>query len=247
MLSVILPIRNRSGVRLENCLRSLRWQDLPASKVEIVISDFGSTPEHRASLAPLAERYAARVVTTRTDEIWNRSRALNTGIRAATQHYVLCTDVDIIFSPDFLATAVAEQHQAADQALVVCRCLDLPSSVPEQIWEQADYPWLLSNGLERNKLGTGACQMAPRTFFHRLRGYDERYVFWGMEDNDFRFRSRRSGMPERWMHHRTSMLHQWHPSDDGRRPVLKFLNDARFHMTKYVRVKNRSGWGGVRD
>ena len=39
-VSVVIPMRDRGGVRLDNCLRSLRWQDLHPARVDIVISDF---------------------------------------------------------------------------------------------------------------------------------------------------------------------------------------------------------------
>ena len=51
MLSVIIPVRNRSGDRLENCLRSLRWQeDIDHTQVEILIVDFGSDAEHKDAI-----------------------------------------------------------------------------------------------------------------------------------------------------------------------------------------------------
>ena len=39
------------------------------------------------------------------------------------------------------------------------------------------------------------------------------------------------------------MLHQWHPTMRTQRPFLKFLNDARFHLTKFQLRKNDARWG----
>ncbi len=242
-LSVVIPIRNRSGDRVANCLRSLRWQDLPSDRYEVLISDYGSAPEHAASLAALAAEHGARVVSTDVDTVWNRSHALNLAIRQARGEFVLCTDADMIFAPDFLSSLLAEQAMAGGRAMVVCRCRDLPEDVPEQAWTREDWPTLLARSSWRPTLGTGACQMARRDHFERVQGYDERYVFWGMEDNDMLFRAKRAGLEVRWVHDRTAMLHQWHPSDRGKRPLRKFLNDARFHVTKYRTVKNPRGWG----
>ena len=85
--------------------------------------------------------------------------------------------------------------------------------------------------------------MADKERFSALRGYDEGYKFWGLEDTDMRFRANRALFVESWVHHETAMLHQWHPSDRTKKPFRKFLNDARFHLTKYVTVKNWRGWG----
>ena len=84
LITAIIPIRNRSGDRLENCLRSLRWQEgMARDEVEILISDFGSDDTHRHSVMSLAEAYDARVEFTETTEVWNRSRALNIGLQTA--------------------------------------------------------------------------------------------------------------------------------------------------------------------
>ncbi len=244
LISVIIPLRNRMGVRLANCLRSLRWQDLePAEAVEIVISDFGSDDAHRKGVAAGAAAFDAEVAHTVTDEVWNRSRALNIGIRKARGRYIFCTDVDMIFEPTFIRTLIEAQQRLNDAGFIVCGCRDMPETLAERAWQVEEFPAMKEQSPFREKLGTGACQMATRRFFCDVRGYDEGYLFWGMEDNDMRFRAKRSGLVETWVHDRTSMLHQWHPSSRGKRPFRKFLNDARFHLTKYRRVKNPGTWG----
>jgi glycosyltransferase involved in cell wall biosynthesis len=215
----------------------------PAS-VEIILSDFGSEEPFEAELVALAHDHDARVVRTETAETWNRSRALNIGIRAAKGAFVLATDADMIFAPNFLSSLLTAQAAHDAEAMAVCRCRDLPESVPEQPWTREDYPSLVAQAPYREKLGTGACQMAPRAFFEDVRGYDEAFKFWGMEDNDMRHRSGLWGLELTWVHESTSMLHQWHPSDRGRRPIRKMLNDIRFHLTKWRVRKNPSGWGG---
>ena len=155
-ISVIIPVRNRGGVRLENCLRSLAWQEMAEGSAEIILSDFGSEPTWAEELERLAADHGARIVRTDTDEIWNRSRALNVGIRSARGHYVLCTDADMIFAPDFLAMLLNAQQQHKDQALAVCRCRDLPESVPEQPWTRDDVSGLVTQSTYRERLGTGA-------------------------------------------------------------------------------------------
>jgi glycosyltransferase involved in cell wall biosynthesis len=245
-ISAVIPVRDRTGPRLDNCLRSLRWQQLEPGALEIVITDFGSNPEHAAGLASLSERYDAELVRVHTEETWNRARALNFGIQRSTGHFVFCTDADMIFAPNFIATLLETQAQADEQAFVVCHCRDLPESVAEQTWQLDDFPRLLELAAFRKATGTGACQVARREFFERVRGYDEGFSFWGQEDNDMRFRAGRYGLRETWVQEHTAMLHQWHPSERGKRPLRKSLNDIRFHLTKRVLVKNWLGWGDRR-
>lgn len=242
-ISAVIPVRDRTGVRLENCLRSLAWQQLEPGTLELVITDFGSAPDQAAGLRELAKRHAATLVRVDTDETWNRARALNYGIQRATGRFVFCTDADMIFAPNFVATLLDAQAAEHDQAFVVCHCRDLPERLAERPWTFEEFPALLDAAEFRVATGTGACQVALREFFERVRGYDEGFSFWGQEDNDMRFRANRSGLREVWIQERTAMLHQWHPSERGKRPFRKSLNDMRFHLTKWFMVKNPRGWG----
>jgi glycosyltransferase involved in cell wall biosynthesis len=242
-VSVIVPVRDRSGVRLENCLRSVRWQQIDQTRVEIIVSDFGSHPEHARSIDALAATYACRVRRVATREVWNRSRALNIGIRAATGDYALCTDADMIFAPNFLAAALAAHQRAGDRSFVVCRCHDLPQTVPLQLWGEEDFARLSARASLRQTFGTGACQSAARSFFECVRGYDEKYLFWGKEDSDMLVRALHYGLDLIWIDGATAMLHQWHRKRRPDAPFFWTLNRVRFALTKHRVVKNSDAWG----
>lgn len=242
-ISAIVPIRNRSGVRLENCLRSLRWQTIPKERVQIVVSDFGSDPEHQESVKSLAEAYDVQVKSTATAEVWNRSRALNLGIQAASAPWVLCTDVDMIFAPNFIESILAVHDDTSRDAMIHCRCHDLPETVEQRRWDRHHFPELLEKATVRQARGTGACQSARRSFFFRARGYDEKFTFWGAEDIDMTARSRRAGLEVVWVSESTRMLHQWHPKEHRKRWNNYRLNRWRYRLTKWQVTKNRGGWG----
>ena len=231
---------------LENCLRSLRWQEqITQGEVEILISDFGSDDGHRPSIAHLAKTYDARVAFTDTDEVWNRSKALNVGLQEARGSIAFCTDVDMIFAPNFLATIKATHGNSNGQVMALCRCNDLPEDVPLSVWQRSDYEELESRSVRRETSGTGACQAAPRDFFIHARGYDEKFIYWGAEDVDMTSRAAQFGLDLVWMEG-TSMLHQWHPTMKRDRPLQFHLNRFRYKLTKHIVVKNRKGWGNRR-
>lgn len=249
-LSVVIPVRNRSGTRLRNCLNSLRWQQLDASELEIVLSDYGSNDEHARSITALAERFAAKVARSEEFGDWNRSRALNLGIQATSGEYVWCTDADMIFAPNFVPELLAVHDQQPGKALVVCACSDLPESVREQDYELTDFPMLSRastrrRAINQNSLGTGACQSATRAFFFHARGYDERYVHWGSEDSDMRDRALAYGLEMVWISDRTEMLHQWHPTSRYSRLVQNRKNALRYWFTRHQIVKNVQRWGNL--
>lgn len=242
-ITVVIPVRNRAGIRLENCLRSLRWQDLPQDQIAIVVSDFGSNPADAASIAGLAERYGARVIQTATQEVWNRSRALNIGLRACTTPWVLCTDADMIFLPNFVSSVLAQLEDNPKPGIVFCRCSDLPEDVPEQLRDPSDIAWLQSKATLRQTSGTGACQAAALQFFQHARGYDEAFVYWGAEDDDMRLRALRHGLEPRWVSPQTAMFHQWHPTMKADRPLTRLYNKWRYKLTSHQVVKNKRSWG----
>lgn len=243
-ISVIIALRDRSGNRLANCLRSLRWQSVDREQIEIVLSDFGSDAQHAASIAVMAAEYEAVVERTETNALWNRSRALNLGIQAATGHLALCTDADMIFAPDFVEE-VLRVHAEAGDAMVVCRCHDLPASSAETRWQLTDFETLKSKASERQTSGTGACQAVRRQFFSDVRGYDEAFKYWGAEDDDMLHRAERYGLQVRWLPETTSMLHQWHPTMKHDKRVQRKLNEWRLRLTRHRIVKNLAGWGHV--
>jgi hypothetical protein len=220
----------------------LRWQDVDPTAVDLVISDLGSDPQHARAVDETAERHGARVVRTERAKIWNRSWALNLGIRAARAGRGMCTDADMIFSPDFLGRVLGTfAHES--NPLVLCRCHDLPESVPEQPWQVEDFPGLREQASLRDTVGTGACQVATKSFFERVRGYDEKYVFWGEEDKDMVMRAEGSGLVPFWLREPTCMLHQWHPTHKREKSWLRFKNRLRYRLTKTQIVKNRRRWG----
>jgi GT2 family glycosyltransferase len=244
VLTVVLPVRNRGGVRLRNCLKSLRWQEgVPEAEVEILLSDFGSNPSFRDEIAHLAQEYRARVQFTPAKGVWNRSRALNIGIKRAEGRLTLCTDVDMVFAPHFLRSALDAQTEADHRALILCQCVDLGPDTEGRPIEVPDMPGLVQSASLRPSFGMGGCQCALTSWFHRVRGFDQGYTFWGAEDKDLVLRARKDGLSIVWMTERTTMLHQWHPTMKFDRPLVVRKNRMRLKLTSWIVRKNCFGWG----
>jgi glycosyltransferase involved in cell wall biosynthesis len=244
LLTVVLPIRNRSGVRLENCLRGLRWQEgLSPDNVEILISDFGSAPEHRDAVVALASAYNARVQYTPADGLWNRSRALNIGVKRAQGRFTLCTDVDMVMAPTFLRVLMDTQDELGGRGMLLCQSRDLGPETEGKAIELADYDSFLRSTSMRPTHGMGGCQCAETNWFHSVRGYDEGYTYWGAEDTDMVRRAERDGRIIQWVTDKTAMIHQWHQTTKYDKPWLVRKNKWRLTLTGWIVRKNRRGWG----
>ncbi|HEU6448132.1 MAG TPA: glycosyltransferase [Verrucomicrobiae bacterium] len=99
-VSFIIPVLNAAGI-LENCLQSIRKQDYPQDKLEIIVGDAGSTDGTRE----LAQRYGAIVADDKD------GRNIEDGKRAALVHatgdYVVFIDADNeIAHPDYIRRGV---------------------------------------------------------------------------------------------------------------------------------------------
>jgi glycosyltransferase involved in cell wall biosynthesis len=98
-VSFIMPTRNAAGI-LENCLQSIQRQDYPADRMEILISDGGSTDATRE----IARKYGANVMD---DNGLDMEDAKRVALAKATGDYVVFVDADNeITHPDYVRLAV---------------------------------------------------------------------------------------------------------------------------------------------
>jgi glycosyltransferase involved in cell wall biosynthesis len=213
---VIIPVRNRSADRLRATLASLRWQERPPAHTLVV--SHGSSEQTDAALEALCrERGIGFERIARASDPWCKPAALNHGIRQtpADVPYVMTLDADMILQPNFLSVVSDRLERAASPgAMVLCRSCDLPETLRITRDAQAlrdSFERLRRTGRLRGRQACGGIQAAPRSFFFKVRGYDEVFTWWGEEDRDMVSRAERYGLRILWIEGQTSMLHQWHP------------------------------------
>ncbi|MCB0195868.1 MAG: glycosyltransferase [Anaerolineae bacterium] len=259
-LAVVISIRNRAGRRVRNALRSLAWQTAGPPAQVIVVSS-GSRAEIDQALAVICAEEGATLLTIGAPgQPWNKSLALNTGIRATRPDipYLMTMDVDMILAPNFLAVVI-ERLQRQPSALVLCQSSDLPEQaiIPDQPRQVlAAFPALHASSSLRDRTGTGGIQAARRSFFFEIRGYDEDLIWWGAEDGDVVNRAYRLGFALEWIEDRTAMLHQWHPrmaaglTDPNEIEQVEIAwrrNHELVDARSMIIQRNPNGWGGVAD
>lgn len=191
-ISVAIPIRQRWGPRLENCMNAIQLQN--QRNVEVVIADFGSTRSGHRSLVECLQPYDCTVYYCPTTEIWNLSRARNMGIRRASGRYVATLDVDMIMEPSVLSS-ILSLHRKHPRSLVISRVRNLPKTNLRNIRLPRDYP-RLDRQAARHRPGVGGLMSASRRWWHRVRGFDERMKAWGADDDSLRKRARSDGLRE---------------------------------------------------
>jgi glycosyltransferase involved in cell wall biosynthesis len=206
---------------------------------EIVIADDGSDPASVAAMRTYAASSSIPVVIVRQEKNGFRlAAARNLAIRAACGDYLLFLDADMIL----LSDAISQHVQRARGGKVLCghrgildeaysNHLFAVSSPTQQdfevAWQQADLTdarraedlfrqhtllrkWHLASRHKPKILG---CHFSLfRNDVCSVNGFDENYVGWGYEDDDFALRLYKRGVRPESVITAARALHIWHPS-----------------------------------
>lgn len=211
-MTVLVPVRNRAGIRLANLLASLEQQSA-CRDMRVLVIDYGSAEDEAREIARLAAASGAGLVRIEADE-WNKAAALNAGLRRVLTKFVLAVDVDLLFEPRYVERSLSLLRDDP-RRIVVSAMRDLPDIELETVSRQS----FGELGMQaRNRFD--AKYHPSIVAVHRLAiadigGYDEEYRGWGVEDVDLFTRLRNAGLDPVDAGRETGYLHQWHPKYDG--------------------------------
>lgn len=240
-LSIIFGYRDRETDRLERCIASLAQQTF--KDFEVIFVDYGSQLAQAKKVEELLKQYSfcKYVYSDSRGWPWNRSRALNTGAQLATGEYIMTTDVDMIYPPQFLQIFV--NNVAPSKVLHVFHHF-LPKGFKDwaNIENYKNYP------VAHN--AHGACHCIQREHYEKLGGFDEFYCYWGIEDRDLKEREIAMGLSIESLNDQVVMYHQWHSTANYN--TVGFLPqglwqrmESYFYNNKGILTRNLNGWGKV--
>lgn len=253
LVSVIIGFRDWGLDTLEFVIKTHKLSSL-GDRLEVIVSDYGS--EDADEVQQRCEAAGAKVVRTQRSGFprWNRSAALNAGIRqGATGKYMLTTDADIMFHPKTIETVVNSMEKLGPEGTVygLVQCRDLQENMPKE--DLQDWPWdkMEAECSMRPPWGMGGCALFPRSYADEVQGYDERLEWWGGEDNDFALRAEKSGLNIHWVEHPDARIyHLWHT-----KALEKWKEDPRFQevwannrelvKNTICTYRNLEKWGGM--
>lgn len=148
---------------------------------------------------------------------WNKSACLNAGLLRAKTDYVMFSDIDNIFAPNFLL--VAKKKLTPDKFLI-SKVRVLPPYSQTMYYDHAYYDQLLADSKPYGHFGVGN-QASTRDWFMQARGYNEGMCLWGHMDHDMHHRAVALGRKIAYMQPETWILHQWHPKGKNWRQVRR--------------------------
>jgi predicted glycosyltransferase involved in capsule biosynthesis len=145
----------------------------------------------------IVRNFKVRCTSWLNDDEFKKCKSFNDGAAETTEKILCFWDVDVIIDPKFINTSyqIILEGKADHVYPFNGTFIDVNKELfPELLDQKFD----LLNELYRQKHewlefasgeSPGGCNMISREAFERIEGYDERFIGWGFEDNDFYQRS----------------------------------------------------------
>ena len=237
-ISVIVPVYNR----LEH-FRALFLCLLRQKKQadELIITDDGSSQkvlDFISDLIPKAQFKVKHIY--QEDKGFRKTRALNNAVRNATGDLLIFCDQDLIFGEEYIETIANNiknniflmgraHHTTEDEKNIILSDIENINSyneiikkLPAKYIETIDK--MLKEDRKRRIIKTfklakrgirlvGMSYALMREAYLKVNGYDENYVGWGQEDDDFGNRLTVAGINGKELITQNIQLHLWHYSD----------------------------------
>ena len=256
MKTLTIVASNRDRLNLKSnitrfFLNSLEWQT--CQDFEELIADGGSKNfKELDDFFKIQSSIPIRIIQEKIGEKFERAKLNNVGIRNANTKYIMTTDVDMMFGPEFVKELLS---RVGDDIFVESRTMYLKGLATRKIYKGRLDPL---NDIDSCKIGrikkrstAGGCQCASIEQWNKVRGFDEDFIGWGSEDYDLLMRMIASGAKEVWMGESSSTLnlfHQHHEKPNIKEDLL-CQNENKKLLIKAVRGKrpfqaNPNGWGG---
>jgi len=274
--SVVIPIMDKDPIFLENCLRSFRRAESDPDNIEIIVVDFESKPSLVSEYQKICRKYNAILHSIlRRGRLFNPSLLKNYGARKAIGDYVVFCDVDCV-STSNVFEELKKAFTKNPKAYVVGRVYLDKEKRSQRFFDELTDDRLreivVKEGLEFRPRSFGGFVAVDKEWIYESRGFDEGYIYWGAEDDDFRFRSvfikkkklvfldhigyvswaETAKFSSVDMLYLTDvvLLHQWHEKrsqtkEDRLKKIIQ-SNTQRFNELRYhkrVIFKNSKNWG----
>lgn len=232
-IALLISTYQRPG-HLRRALASIALQQAVRGRMEVVVTDDGSTDETPQVVEEFARSASFPVqYTTHPHTTFRLSRCRNEGVRASRAPYLLFLDGDCVLPPDHVRIHLERRKP---NTVMAGDCARLDEASSQQVTETAIRNGRLCDWASKEELARLRKQdrrarlyrllhhpSKPkiignnvgiwRSDYERVNGYDENFEGWGCEDDDLRLRLRRAGVQIESILRWTHTYHLWHPVD----------------------------------
>jgi len=202
----------------------------------LVFIDYGSDDQIAQEAKKKVAQYpfATYIYTDTRGWFWNRAHALNIGIRHSQGDICLFYDIDLILEPVFLEKISFFNYS---DTYYTFSCFYLPEHFNLLTKD------VLRDGIHYEQNYVGLCA-AGRKPVESIGGFDEFYMVWGVEDDDFYSRLQGRGLNRKQIAAADCpVFHQWHPTHAPAKPDAWYIAMVNYFFSK-SKVENKLGnWG----
>lgn len=246
-IHIVFAYRNRDFARVKLSLESLKTQT--SKKFKVIFIDYGSQDTFARTTKEIVNGFdfATYNYVGHSGLLWNKSKAINFGIKKAQSEFIVTADVDVLFSENFVETAL---KLARPNSFSLFKIGYLSKEVTK---EQQKY--LNLKAIKTTHIGdTFGIGLFPKSTLEAVGGLDEFFHFYGSEDEDLTYRVLLSGVTSNNCDE-LLLYHQWHeryPQKRDRqltvmprlRNVLR-INQRHFlwHKDQKIVHPNPKTWG----
>lgn len=194
LVSLIVPILNEEEF-IEDCVRTLQKQDIPAEQVEILLVDGNSTDTTMEILKKLEAEDPQHIRVLKNPKRI-QAAAMNIGAKHARGTYLVRIDAHAIYPENYVSTCISLLEKT-DSVNVGCTWSTASKTpVGNRIAKVLSSSFGVGGAKFRIDAESGYVDTVPsgtfhKDFFHKIGGFDERLA--RSEDNEINYRIRKQG------------------------------------------------------
>lgn len=173
------------------------------------------------------------------DQKYNRALAFNIGAQATQSNCVIFHDNDLLISKSYAAESLKLVQAGFDFVNLKRFIFYLSPASSEALRLNAQLNGKLEiESIMQNAEGGGsiACSL---TAFKAIGGFDQRFIGWGGEDNEFWERAQTKNV---WLFGNQCLIHQWHEAQSEKEDLDKAPTLALYRELSAQSPKDRIKW-----
>lgn len=213
MISIIVGFRDRDPIRVINFLNSISRQSF--SNLELIFCDYGSNKAVIQEIETLISKFhfVKYIYCDTRGQFWNRAHALNIGANFAKYDKLLFADIDLIFSDEVISKL---SDLDTENIFYTFQCFYTNHKFDIYVFDS----YLIQN----SKINYVGLCFVSKSIWNLVGGYDEYFMYWGAEDDDFYSKLHLKGVENKLLDIKEyPIIHQWHD-------VQKMINPTPWYL-----------------
>lgn len=184
MISIIVPFKYDSNNRLENLLELLAYVKKYWNFDQLIISEMDESPK----IVNLIPKWVDYIFAKETKDIWSRSKRVNLAIPLISNDITMILDTDVIVDNSCISASCDKiNNNEIDAVTPFEKAYHIPREIilkEMKIKEINTKEFCENNRASRVFIANGGCFITKTSIFKHIRGMNELFMGWGLEDDE---------------------------------------------------------------